>query len=252
MSIQNDGFTTPVTDIQKEHVTIRSFTDQPIEDGIVADILAAARRAPTSSNMQTYSIVVVRDQVKKEKLAVLAGNQKHIETCPVFFAFCADLWRLEKSVAMHGEQFAPSLETTMVSIVDASLVGMSATTAAESHGLGGVMIGGMRNHPKEVAEILGLPSGVFVVYGLCIGWPADVPAQKPRLPESLVVHQDAYDTTDPVEGIQAYDQALALHYESQGRNLDKNAWSGPIASRLTSPRRPELRRTLEEMGFVFE
>ncbi|MEM7798235.1 MAG: NADPH-dependent oxidoreductase [Chloroflexota bacterium] len=248
----SQAISTPVTTVQKDHVTIRSFLDKPIEESVVQDIINAARRSPTSSNMQTYSIMVVRDPEKKKKLAVLAGNQKHIETCPVFFAFCADLWRLTKAIEMHGNQFAKSLETTMVSVVDASLVGMSAQTAAESHGLGGVMIGGMRNHPQEVGEILGLPKGVFVVYGLCIGWPDQVPDQKPRLPEALVVHHERYNQADPSSLIEQHDKELAAHYEAQGRNQDAAAWSGPLANRLQNPRRPELRATLEGMGFVFE
>ncbi|MCF6239308.1 MAG: nitroreductase family protein, partial [Candidatus Marinimicrobia bacterium] len=85
----------PVIEIQKRHVTIRSFTDEAISDELLRSILEAGRRAPTSSNMQAYSILTIKDPQIKKKLAVLAGNQKYVETCPVFLAFCADLNRLE-------------------------------------------------------------------------------------------------------------------------------------------------------------
>ena len=116
--------------------------------------------------------MVVRNPETKQELAVLAGNQKHIETCPVFVAICADITRLRRACELHGETLAQNLENSMVSIVDASLVGMSLNTVAESLGYGTVMIGGIRNHPKEAADVLGLPDGVFVVYGMCIGVPA--------------------------------------------------------------------------------
>lgn len=245
---------TPVIETLNNRVTIRTYQDKPVSNDMVRAILSAARRSPTSSNMQTYSIVVVRDPETKKQLAVLAGNQRHVEECPVFFAFCADLHRLEQACALHGETLVKSLETTLVATVDAALVGMSAQTAVESLGLGAVMIGGMRNHPAEVAELLGLPSGVYVVFGMCVGWPdpASLPAQKPRLPEELVIHHERYDDRDPTPLVQQYDAALAAHYNAQGNNQHTAAWSGPIAQRLNGKIRPFLRPTLEKLGFAFD
>ena len=72
---------------QNQHVTIRSFTQAGISEEMLTQILEAARRSPPSSNMQAYSVIVVRNPDVKQELAVLAGNQKHVETCPVFLAF---------------------------------------------------------------------------------------------------------------------------------------------------------------------
>lgn len=245
---------TAVTALQKKHRTVRYFKPDPIDDAVLTEILAAGRRAPTSSNMQTYSIMVVKDPETKKKLAVLAGNQKHIEVCPVFLAFCADIRRLELAGEMHGQPLVKGLETTLVSTVDAALVGMSVNTAVESFGLGAVMIGAMRNHPKQVAELLGFPSGVYVVYGMCIGEPiwGDVPPQKPRMSDALIIHHEQYRDEGAVDEIAAYDRALANYYGSQSRNQHDAAWSGPIANRLNQRRRPHLRQELEELGFRFD
>lgn len=246
--------TTSVIDTLNSHVTIRTYQDKPVSDNMVRTILNAARRSPTSSNMQTYSIVVVRDPETKKQLALLAGNQKHVEECPVFLAFCADLHRLEMTCALHGEPLVKSLETTLIATVDAALVGMSAQTAVESLGLGAVMIGGMRNHPAEVAQLLGLPLGVYVVFGMCVGWPdpATLPAQKPRLPEALVIHYEQYNDSDPTPLVQQYDATLAAHYNGQSSSQHPAAWSGPIARRLNEKIRPFLRPTLEKLGFAFD
>ena len=246
---------TAVTETLNQHVSVRSFNGNPVSDEMLSAILNAARRSPTSSNMQTYSIIVVRDPETRKKLAVLAGNQKHIEQCDVFVGFLADVHRLEIASQMHGQSIAKSLETTLVSTVDAALVGMSVQTAAESFGLGAVMIGGMRNHPQDVADLLGFPSGVYMVYGMSIGWPADdaIPANlKPRLPESLIIHHEHYNKEDPKPLIESYDEDLAEYYGQQNRNQHTSAWSGPIAKRLVNPSRPHLRKTLEAMGFVLE
>jgi len=248
------AYATPVTETLNNHVSIRKFNDEPIPDAMLHTILNAARRSPTSSNTQSYSLVVVRNQETKKKLAVLAGNQKHIETCDVFIAICADIRRLEVACQMHGVTLGKSLELTLVASIDAALVGMSINTAAESFGLGAVMIGGMRNHPKEAAELLGFPSGVYVVYGMCLGWSdeAQIPAQKPRMQDDLVIHYEQYDSADPTDKLAEYDRALAEHYNAQGRNLDEAAWTGVMADKFSEPRRTFLKGVLEELGFVLD
>lgn len=247
-----DTYCTLVTRLQKQHVTIRSFSDRPLTDAMLRDILNTARRAPTSSNRQTYSMVVVRDLEKRKKLAVLAGNQQHIVQCQAFVAFCADISRIKLACQMHDVELVNGLEMTLVSSIDAALVGMTANTAAESFGLGCVMIGGMRNHPKEAAELLGLPDGAYVVFGMSIGWPNpdNIPAQKPRLAEDAIIHYEQYDGSKAREHLEQYNQALAAHYGDKNQHAD--AFTGPIAKQLQKPRRPELRSTLEGLGFSLD
>ena len=247
-------YTTPVIETLNNHVSIRDYSGKPIPDEMLRVMLNAARRSPTSSNMQAYSFVVVRNPETKKQLAVLAGNQKHVETCDVFVAICADTRNLEIACQLHGKSLARNLENLLVSSVDASLAGMSLATAAESFGLGYVMIGGMRNHPQEVAELLGFPQGVYVVYGMCLGWRIEdeIPPQKPRLPEDLVIHYERYDASDPTEKLRAHDAELSEHYVSQGRNLHPAAWTGVVASKFSQFLRPHLRSTLEKMGFSVE
>jgi nitroreductase len=233
-------------------VSIRDYTDDPLDNDTVLVLMRAARRSPTSSNLQAYSLVVVRNPETKRRLAALAGNQRHIEICPVFVAVCADISRLMFACEMHGTSLARNTENTLVAVVDAALAGMSLSLAAESLGLGTVMIGGMRNHPAEVAELLRLPEGVFVVYGLCIGWPAERPKQKPRLPEEAVVHFERYDSSQREPHLREYDLALARHYRSQGHSTLDAAWTGVIAGKYPAPRRPHLRGVLEKLGFSLD
>ncbi|NQV15360.1 NADPH-dependent oxidoreductase [bacterium] len=243
--------TNPVIEIQKQHVSIREFRSDPVPGEMLDNILKAGRRAPTSSNLQAYSIIVVKDPALKQQLAQVAGNQTHVETCPVFLAFCADLHRLDTVCGMHDTIMTTSLETLLISTIDASLVGMSVQTAVESLGLGAVMIGAMRNDVVAVSEILGLPTGVFVVFGMCIGWPetTKIPPQKPRLPRELVIHSEHYGLSDQRTAIEAYDKELADHYATHKKNINPLAWSGVIARNLSRPLRPQLKLDLEKLGF---
>jgi len=241
----------PTLEVLDRHVSIRSFTNKPIAEEVLDQIIRSSRRAPTSSNMQAYSIIVVKDPEVKQELALLAGGQKYVASCPVFLAFCADLHRLEVACGMHDLTMTNNLETFLISTIDASLVGMTAMTAAESLGLGVVMIGAMRNHPSKVAELLGLPSSVYVTFGMCLGWPEkdNIPPQKSRLPEQLVVHREKYDNSNPVDLIKQHDLELGEHYASLGKNIQSAAWSGPITRNLSGGMRSENLGILKKMGF---
>ncbi|MEK9828663.1 MAG: nitroreductase family protein, partial [Rhodospirillales bacterium] len=131
-------------------VSVRSYTDEPVTDEQVDAVLQAAFRAPTSSNIQSYSVIVVRDQEALDQLAVVTSGQKHVANAPVFLAFCADLTRIDKAMRDRGGNMETNnLETGLVSSIDAALVGMSAYIAADSLGMKGVMIGAVRNNAAE-------------------------------------------------------------------------------------------------------
>ncbi len=229
-------------------VSIRNYKKQVISDELLDKIIEAARRSPTSNNLQAYSLIIVKNQETKKELAKLAGGQKHIETCDTFIAICADINRLEIACNMHNKTLYKNLELSMVSIVDAALLGMSLSLAADSFGLGTVMIGGMRNYPKDVAKLLSLPLGVFVVFGLCIGWPENIPDKKPRLPKSVVVYNEHYKSDNIEDNLKIYDEELNKYYN----NSIKAAWTSKIANKFSEPRRNDLKSILNEFGFVFE
>lgn len=237
-------------------VSVRSFTDEPVTDAQVQAVLTAAFRAPTSSNIQSYSVVVVRDPATLARLAVVTKGQKHVAVAPVFLAFCADLTRIDAAVRTNGGNIdRNNLETGLVSSIDAALVGMSAYLAADSLGLRGVMIGAVRNNAMETAQILSLPKRVYCVFGMVLGWPGEAPQQKPRMDFAAMVHHERYgrrqDGGDVDPGFAAYDAALAAHYGSVGKSTTTDSWSHDMAKKFMPEPRPNLRQELTELGFDF-
>lgn len=241
-----------VFDVLNARASVRDYRAEDVPDAMVDTILDAARRAPTSSNLQAYSFVVVRDPQAKARLAELAGGQKHVAEAPVFVAICADVRRLSR-VAEHasGHLAKDHLEMTLVACIDAALVGMCASLAADSLGLGTVMIGGMRNDPDGVAGVLGLPDGVFVVFGLCMGWPKTRPEPKPRLPGELVVHRERYADVDLDAGLADYEDVMAAHHRSVGRDPDE-PWAERVTKQFSTAKRPHLKDILKGRGFGFD
>ncbi|MBT3307374.1 MAG: hypothetical protein HN377_12960 [Alphaproteobacteria bacterium] len=240
----------------ENRVSVRNFDDRPVPGETVDAVLKAAFRAPTSSNVQAYSVINVRDQDLRDRLAEIAGGQAHVSKAPVFLVFCADLTHVESAVAKTGGEFGDAnMEMGLVASIDASLVGMAAYLAAESVGLRGVMIGGIRNNPVDVAVALGLPKRVFGVFGMCLGFADNTPLQKPRMDFSQMVHDDRYgavrDGRSVEQALGEYDAALAAHYRTIGKDTADDSWRNEVGEKFHPQPRPNLARQLAEQGFDF-
>jgi len=171
--------------------------------------------------------------------------------------FVADLARL-RQVALDAEAPAEGLDYTesfVVALTDAAFAAQNCFIALESLGLGACYIGAMRNHPKEVAQELGLPAGAFVVFGMTIGYP-DPKVEtgvKPRLPQSVVLHRELY--APPSAGdVARYDETLRAFRLDQ--SMSDIAWSRQAARRVRGPEplmgRHVLRETLKGLGFALK
>lgn len=201
-----------VLDVMLNHKTVRRFLNTPVSDDVLRTLVAAASSAPTSSNLQTWSVVAVRDPARIAKLAELSNKQKFITTAPLFLCWLADLSRLERLGERRGQamEALPYLEMYQTAALDAAFAAQNVVVAAESLGLGTCYIGGLRTNPPAVAEVLNLPRNVVAVYGMCVGTPdpAAVTEVKPRLPQSAVLHLETYDAGNEAEVVPAYDQAM--------------------------------------------
>ena len=78
--------------LQLAHRSVRRFTDRPVSDDELYAIVAAAQSAATSSNLQAWSVVVVRDRARKARLAELAGGQAFIDQAPLFLVWVCLLY----------------------------------------------------------------------------------------------------------------------------------------------------------------
>lgn len=150
------------------HRSVRAYLPEPLPAGTVELLVAAAQSAPTSSNLQPWSVVAVEDKARKARLAALAGDQKQIHQAPLLLLWIVDHHRL---AALGDELGTPAqglhfLESFLLGAVDTSLAAQNAVVAAESVGLGSCYIGAIRNHPAEVAVELGLPPRAFALFGL--------------------------------------------------------------------------------------
>jgi nitroreductase len=237
------------------HRSVRAFLSDPLPEGTLERLVAAASSASTSSNLQTWSVVAVEDGARKTRLAELASGQKHIEQCPLYLVWCVDHSRLhlaaqERQMVLSGLDY---LEPYIVGVVDAALAAQNAAIALESLGLGFVYIGAMRNHPEEVAATLGLPTHVMALFGMCVGYPdptkpADI---KPRLPQHAVLHREQYSGEGHSAAIAEYDARLVEFQREQG--MRETPWTELATNRVHTTRslhgRDRIRDALQTLGF---
>jgi len=248
----NETYTSETIRLLQNRVSTRKYTDEPVPEAMIEAVLQSAFRAPTSSNIQSYTVIVVRDPETKQKLSVVTGNQKHVADTPVFLAFCVDLTRIEYALMKHQHNMRDNnMEVGLVSSVDAALVGMSAYLTAESLGLRGLMIGAVRNNATATAEILGLPNRVYCLFGMCLGWPAEQPPQKPRMDLGATIHYEKYDAEATLASLDAYDGDLAAHYEEIGKATTPDSWTHDMDKKFHPPLRDKLREELKAQGFDF-
>lgn len=244
-----------VLDLLLSHHSVRAYLPDALPDGTLEAGIAAASSAATSSNLQVWSVVAVENAETRTRLAELCGNQKHIEVAPLFLAWIVDLGRLERIAerAGKGHEALDYEEVFLMATLDSGIAAQNAVTAFESLGLGTVYIGGLRNHPEEVASLLSLPPRSVAVVGLCVGRPdpSHQNGYKPRLGQDVVLHREQYSTENEVQGIAAYDRIADDYQKEQG--LASRAWSEMVASRVDSFKglssRHVMRSVLHKLGF---
>lgn len=129
--------------------------------------------------MQCSSIIRITDKALREELVTLTYGQKHVAQAAEFWVFCADF---NRHLQICPDAQLGLAEQLLLGVVDTAMMAQNALIAAESLGLGGVYIGGLRNNIEAVTKLLKLPQHVLPLFGLCLGWPADNPDLKPRLP----------------------------------------------------------------------
>ncbi|HAK36546.1 MAG TPA: oxygen-insensitive NADPH nitroreductase [Pantoea sp.] len=237
---------TPTIDLLCSHRSIRAFTDQAISAEQREAIIAAAQSASTSSFLQCSSIIRITDTALRQQLVTLTGGQQWVADAAEFWVFCADF---NRHLQICPDAQLGRAEQLLLGCVDTALMAQNAMVAAESLGLGGVFIGGIRNNIAQVTELLGLPKFVLPLFGFCIGYPDAVPDVKPRLPQAMLVHENRYQPVDP-QVLADYDSRTAIYYEQRDSNQRSETWSELIQRLIVKETRPFMLDYLHQQGWA--
>ena len=210
----------------KEHKSSRSYTDEPVSDEMINEIVEAARCGASSMNGQQISLIVIKDQKTRDAIAEISWGQPWISKAPVFILVVVDFNRTALAVKKAGETqvVQDTLEGYTVGAVDAGITLCSLMTAARALGLGVVPIGALRNDSQRLVDLLKLPPLTFPMVGVCIGHIKNPAHTKPKMPVEGYRHDEYYHEDAIMPAIDAYDQTLMEYWQSVNRP-DGQSWS---------------------------
>jgi nitroreductase len=213
-------------ELLNQHVTIRKFRKQKIQESILDSIIFSGTRASTSGNMQLYSIVVSESDEDREKLVPLHFNQSVVKSAPVLLTFIADFNRFTKWCILNDA--SPGYNNFLwffTAAIDAILVAQNVCVAAENYGLGVCYLGTTTYNAKELINVLDLPKLTFPVTTIAIGYYNETPDLTDRIPFEGVVHKGKYsDYSDSkINELYAFKESLdstqKFVIENQKKNL---------------------------------
>jgi nitroreductase len=180
----------------------RSFSDEPVYDPEIAQLLEAATHAPSAENRQPWEFVLVRDADARAAIGELtrraweshgrafsetrlspklladvdAGATGGIAAAPVHIVVCADVERgLEITI---GSSIYPAVQNLLL--------------AATAVGLGSALTTITTTYRAELSELLALPAHVLPVAVVPIGHPARPLGPSRREPFAAHAHREQY------------------------------------------------------------
>lgn len=173
----------------KTRRSVRKFTDQPVEPEKLQAVLEAIQQAPSWSNRQCWSLVVVQDQEIRNKISELSfvesffaaygyktnPAQKGLAQAPVVIVACA---APQQSGDLRGQQYY---------LADMGIATQNLMLAAHDQGLGSVFVGVFDE--EQLKNLLGIPADIRIVGLFPLGYPAgESKGGPPRKPLSDFVH----------------------------------------------------------------
>lgn len=252
---------TPAVEALLSHKSVRTFLQEPLPEGSIETMVAAAQSASNSSALNQWSLVAVTDPALKQRISdtvarsVPVDRIPWIEEAPALLLWVADLSRGAGMTQDAGKEpvVLDYLDSFLMASIDAALAAQNAAVAAESIGLGIVYLGVMRNIAKEVADIINLPQYSFVTFGMAVGLPdkARTSSIRPRPAQPMVLHYNQYEQGRYRSYLESYETAYQAFRKRQ--NMSDKTWTGSVIGSATSMDylggRNKLRETVIQRGF---
>ncbi len=157
----------------------RAYRSDPVAEDQLAQVLEAARLAPTADNRQPFRLVVIRTAGREQELQRVYGKDWFVQA-PLVIAACG----------VPAENWVRKQDGKNYNDVDVAIVMDHLILAAADLGLGTCWIAAF--DPAAARELLELPEGVEPVAFTPLGHPADAPRPKTRKKLDELVRYERY------------------------------------------------------------
>ncbi len=246
-----------VMELIRKRTSLRGYMDRQIEKEHLDILLEAAMRAPTAGNMMTYSILVIRDEKKKEALSHSCDEQPFIAKAPLVLVFLADYEKWYKYYSQNGvKEFCiekskvfegPTEASLFLAAQDAVIAAQNVVIAAESLGIGSCYIGDIMEKYEYHKELFKLPQYVFPVAMLCLGYyPKGYDtAPRPRFNREYVVFDEEYRELSKEEIEKMFERETG-YYNAMNKYGAKNYAQQHFIRKVSSDFSKEMARSIKE------
>ena len=156
--------------------SVRSYTDQPVEEATLDTLLRCAMAAPTAVNKQPWRFVVINERAMLDTISVRFKSMGMAAEAPVAVVLCGDM---ESALEGDGREYW---------VQDVSASAENLLLAAHALGLGAVWCGiyPISERVKDFSEMLELPQNIIPMACVCIGYPSGDPTPKDKWkPENI-------------------------------------------------------------------
>lgn len=157
--------------------SVRKYSDKPVEEEKLCQVLEAARLAPSSANGQNWKFIVVRDREKLDLLLEAADGQPFVGQAPCAIVACGT----KRRIMDCGQP---------TDTVDCSIAMSFMMLEAHELGLGTCWLGHF--FADKVKKALHIPEDVSVVAFTPLGYPDEEPIRRPRKDFKEVVSYERY------------------------------------------------------------
>ncbi|MBI3369217.1 MAG: nitroreductase family protein [Burkholderiales bacterium] len=187
--------------LMSAHRSIRQYRDQAIDPALIDRVLAEALQGSSSSgNLNMVSVIKTFDVERKKRLCALHFDQPMVLQAPLVLTFCADSHRTRQWLAQRDARLGfADLISWHVTSFDALILAQTTALALESRGLGICYMGTTLHSMAAIAEFLECPDHCLPVTSMVVGWAAEAPAQRDRLPAAAWIHDERYQRPTPTE-----------------------------------------------------
>jgi nitroreductase len=243
----------------KDRRSIRHYSADAVSEELLNSIIDEAQRASNTGNMQTYSVIITRDDAQKKLLAPAHFNQPMVTSAPIVLTICADFHRFsrwcEERRAIPGFD---NIQSFVGASIDAMLLAQNIATIAEREGLGICFLGTTTYNALQIIDALKLPGLVMPLTTITMGYPASMPEQPDRIPVSGIIHNETYREYTSAEINALYEQKEAR--DDSKKFIEENN-KETLAQVFTDVRYPksasdffsvEFIKALRRQGFIAE
>lgn len=238
---------TDAIDLMLRHRSIRRFTDQPVSEALLREIVECGLRASNTGNMQLYSVIATREEPLRSQLL-----EQHFGQCasaPLLLTVCTDVHRYHRYCQVNQcDQPYGNLLWMMSALVDASLFAQNLCLAAEAHGLGFCHLGTVMYNTPEIAALLQCPEGVVPVIALALGFPAEEGRLSERIGPDGILHREVYHpySDDDIRRIHRVRDTDPFNQEMVRQNGTRNYCEIFTTKRYPRPMNESVSQKLED------